>query len=68
MENKSIVHEVTRYRVKVKRDGKSVIDVPGILCLPGLLTAPRLSIAGMIAAPLLGYSVHLEDEYNAESG
>ncbi len=62
MENKSIVHEVTRYRVKVKRNGKSVIDLPGILCLPGLLTAPRLSIAGMIAAPLLGYSVHLEDE------
>ena len=62
MENRNIFQEITRYRVKIERDGKSVVDVPGILCLPGLLAAPRLSIAGMIAAPLLGYSVHLEDK------
>ena len=61
MENRNIIDELTRYRVKVERDGKPVMDVPGILCLPGLLAAPRLGIAGMVAAPLLGYSVHLEN-------
>ena len=61
MENRNILQELTGYRLKVEREGKSVIDVPGILCLPGLLAAPRLGIAGMIAAPLLGYNVHLEN-------
>ena len=62
MENKNIFQELARYRVRIERDGKSIVDVPGIICLPGLLAAPRLGIAGMIAAPLLGYSVHLENE------
>ena len=62
MENRNILQKLAQYRVKIERDGKSVADVPGIICLPGLLAAPRLSIAGMIAAPLLGYSMHLENE------
>ena len=62
MENKNWIQELTRYRVKVERDGKAVVDLPGILCLPALLAAPRAGIAGMIAAPLLGYNVHLESE------
>ena len=61
MENRNILQELTEYRLKVEKDGKSVIDIPGILCLPGLLAAPRLGIAGMIAAPLLGYNMHLEN-------
>ena len=62
MENRNFLEELTQYRVKVERNGKPVLDVPGILCLPGLLMAPRLSIVGMIAAPLLGYSMHLGNE------
>ena len=42
------------------------MNVPGILALPGLLIAPKLSIAGMIAAPLLGCSIHLENEDGRE--
>ena len=59
---KNLYDELTGYRVKVERNGKEVVNIPGILCLPGLLTAPRLSIAGIIAAPLLGLDVHLENE------
>ena len=58
---KSFFEELTGYRVKVEKDGKEVVNVPGILCLPGLLAAPKLGIIGMIAAPLLGCSVHLEN-------
>ncbi len=58
MEN--IFDTLNQYRLKVERDGKSVVDVPGLLALPAVLAVPKLSIAGMIAAPLLGYSVRLE--------
>ena len=59
---KSIIEELTGYRVKVKKDDKEIVNVPGILALPGLLVAPKVGIIGMIAAPLLGCSVHLENE------
>ena len=59
---KSIIDELTGYRVKVEKDGKEIVNVPGILALPGLLIAPKASIIGMVAAPLLGCSVRLENE------
>ena len=62
MENRNFFQELTGYRVKVERNGKEIVNIPGIFCLPGLLTAPRLSIAGMIVAPLLGLNVHMENE------
>ena len=60
--SKSVIEELTGYRVKVKKDDKEIVNVPGILALPGLLAAPRAGIIGMIAAPLLGCSIHLENE------
>ena len=63
---KSFFEEVTGYRVKVERDGKEIVNVPGIFALPGLLAAPRLSLLGMVAAPLLGCSVHLENDAGKE--
>lgn len=62
MAEKNIFDTLTQYRLKVEKDGKSVVDVPGILALPGLLAFPKLSIAGMIAAPVLGMKVRLEGE------
>ncbi len=63
---KNMLDELTGYRVKVEREGREIVNVPGILALPGLLIAPKLSIAGMIAAPLLGCSIHLENEDGRE--
>ena len=63
---KSFIDELTGYRVKVEKDDKEIVNVPGILALPGLLVAPKASIIGMVAAPLLGYSVHLENENGKE--
>jgi hypothetical protein len=62
MANKSIFETLTQYRLKVEKDGKAVVNVPGLFALPGLLMAPKLSITGLIAAPLLGLKVHLESE------
>ena len=57
---KSFMDELTGYRVKVEREGKELLNVPGILALPAALIAPKASIIGTIAASLLGCSIHLE--------
>ena len=59
---KNFFDELTGYRVKVEKNGREIVNVPGILALPGLLIAPKASIIGMVAAPLLGCSVRLENE------
>ena len=59
---KSIIDELTAYRLKVARDGKEIVNVPGILALPGVLIAPKISIIGTVAASLLGCDIHLENE------
>lgn len=58
---KSIIDELTSYRVKVEKDGKEIVNVPGILALPGALIAPKASIIGTVAASLLGCNIHLEN-------
>lgn len=62
MANKSFFETLTQYRLKVEKDGKDVVNVSSIFALPGLLMAPKLSITGLIAAPLLGFRVYLESE------
>ena len=57
----SIIDELTAYRLKVARDGKEIVNIPGILALPGALIAPKMSIIGTVAASLLGCDIHLEN-------
>jgi hypothetical protein len=59
---KNFFEELTSYRVKVEKDGREIVNVPGIFALPGALIAPKLSIVGTVAASLLGCSIHLETE------
>jgi len=63
---KTFLDELTGYRVKVEKDGREIVNVPGILALPGLLLAPKASLIGMVAAPLFGCSVHLENDEGRE--
>lgn len=58
---RNLIDDLAGYRVKVEREGKEVVNIPGILALPGLLVAPKMSLVGMIAAPLLGCSVRVEN-------
>ena len=46
---KSIIDELAGYRVKVEKDGREIINSPGILALPGALIAPKASIIGTVA-------------------
>ena len=62
MANKNLFETLTQYRLRVEKDGKDVVNVSSLFALPGLLMAPKLSLAGLIAAPLLGLRVHLESE------
>ena len=56
---KNIFDELTSYRVKIEKDGKEIVNFPGILALPGALIAPKASIIGTVAASLLGCNIHL---------
>ncbi len=58
---KNVMDELTAYRLKVAKDGKEIVNVPGILALPGVLVAPKMSIIGTVAASLLGCDIHLEN-------
>ena len=58
---KNIFDELFGYRVKIEKDGREVINIPGIFALPGALIAPKASIIGAVAASLLGCSIHLEN-------
>ena len=62
----NIVKDLTGYRLKINRNGKEVVNVPGILCVPGVLAAPKISVIGMLAAPLLGCDIRLEKERRKE--
>ena len=57
----SIIDELTAYRLKIAKDGKEIVNIPGILALPGALIAPKMSIIGTVAASLLGCDIHLEN-------
>ena len=59
---KNIIDELTAYRIKVEKDGREIVNVPGILALPGVLIAPKASIIGTVLASLLGCDIHLENE------
>ena len=59
---KNVIDELTAYRLKVAKNGREIVNIPGILALPGVLVAPKLSIIGTVAASLLGCDIHLENE------
>ena len=60
---KNMIDELTAYRIKVAKNGREIVNVPGILALPAALIAPKASIIGTVVASLLGCDIHLENEH-----
>ena len=59
---KSFLQKLYRFRVKVDKKGKSIINVSSIFGLFALIFAPHVTIIGTVAALLMGYQFRFESE------
>ena len=59
---KNFLQKMYRFRVKVDKQGKSIINVSSIFGLFALIFAPHVTIIGTIAALLMGYQFSFESE------
>ena len=57
-----ILRKLYRFRVRIDRQGKPVLNVSSIFAGICLLFAPRLSIACVVVALVMGYQLHFETE------
>ena len=55
---KSVLDTLYRFRLKVKKADTVIVNVSILFMLLVLLTAPHICIIGLIAALVLGYSIH----------
>ena len=72
MENKSnkamgLFQKLCSYRLRIDRNGKTVVNWSSLFSLACLILAPHMSIAGIILSLILGYHINLEaDEADGE--
>lgn len=59
---KSFLQKLYRFRVKVDKKGKPIINVSSIFGLFALIFAPHVTIIGTVAALLMGYQFRFESE------
>ena len=59
---KNFLQKMYRFRVKVDKQGKSIINVSSIFGLFALIFAPHVTIIGTVAALLMGYQFRFESE------
>ena len=66
MENKgkakNFLQKMYHFRVKVDKQGKPIVNVSSIFGIACLLFAPHMTLIGLIASLLMGYSVRFESE------
>ncbi len=72
MENKGnkargLFQKLCSYRLRIDRNGKTVVNWSSLFSLACLILAPHMSIAGIILSLILGYHINLEtDEEDGE--
>lgn len=72
MENKSnkamgLFQKLCSYRLRIDRNGKTIVNWSSLFSLVCLILAPHMSIAGIILSLILGYHINLEtDETDGE--
>ncbi len=59
---KNFLQKMYRFRVKVDRNGKPIVNISSIFGLACLIFAPHMTIVGVAAALILGYQIHFESE------
>lgn len=58
----NLLQKLYRYRLKIDRKGTTIVNLSSLFCIPCLLLAPHMSIAGIIISLVLGYHISLESE------
>ena len=59
---KNFFQKMYHFRVKVDKQGKPIVNVSSLFGLACLLFAPHMTLVGVIAALVMGYSIHFETE------
>ncbi len=67
MENKenkarNLFQKLCSYRLRIDRNGKTVVNWSSLFSLACLILAPHMSIAGIVLSLILGYHISLETE------
>ena len=64
---KGLLQKLFRYRLRIDRNGKTIVNWSSLFSLVCLILAPHMSIAGIILSLILGYHINLEtDEEDGE--
>ena len=58
----NLLQKLYRYRLKIDRKGTTIVNLSSLFCIPCLLFAPHMSIAGIVLSLILGYHISLESE------
>ena len=61
----NLIQKLYRYRLKIDRKGTPIVNLSCLFCIPCLIFAPHMSIAGIIVSLILGYHIGLETEGDA---
>lgn len=59
---RNFFQKMYHFRVKVDKQGKPIVNVSSLFGLACLLFAPHMTLVGVIAALVMGYSIHFETE------
>ena len=58
----NLLQKLYRCRLRIDRNGTTIVNLSSLFCLPCLLFAPHMSIAGLVVSLILGYHISLETE------
>ena len=58
----TILQKLLRFRVKIDKKGKTVLNISSISAIVCLILGWKLCLVGVVASLLLGYQVHFENE------
>lgn len=58
----SLIQKLYHYRLKIDRKGTTIVNLSSLFCVPALLLAPYVCIAGVVISLILGYHINLESE------